>query len=136
MVVFEGVPSAASGGLRTMALSVQGPGEVTAGDIQTGARILLRALEEPTRQIILNTGLEEAAVIVREIRKAKGNTGYDAASGEITDMVKAGIIDPAKVARTALQNAASVAGLMLTTNVVITDLKDDDKENATVGAVV
>jgi chaperonin GroEL len=65
-----------------------------------------------------------------------GNTGYDANTGQFVDMFKAGIIDPAKVARTALQNAASVAGLMLTTNVLVTNLKDDDKENATAGAVI
>jgi len=65
-----------------------------------------------------------------------GNTGYDANTGQFVDMLRAGIIDPAKVARSALQNAASVAGLMLTTNVLVTDLKDDDKENATTGAVI
>ncbi|HEG42834.1 MAG TPA: molecular chaperone GroEL, partial [Phycisphaerales bacterium] len=62
--------------------------------------------------------------------------GYDANTGEFVDMIKAGIIDPAKVARCALQNAASVAGLMLTTNVIITDLKDDNAEEATPGAVI
>jgi len=65
-----------------------------------------------------------------------GNIGYDANTGQFADMFKAGIIAPAKVARTALQNAASVAGLMLTTNVLVTDLKDDDAENATAGAVI
>ena len=64
------------------------------------------------------------------------STGYDANTGEFVDMLKEGIIDPAKVAKTALQNAASVSGLMLTTNVLITDLKDDDEENAATGAVI
>ena len=71
-----------------------------------------------------------------QLLEKSGNIGYDAVTNEFVDMFKAGIIDPAKVARTALQNAASVAGLMLTTNVVITELKDDDKENAAVGAII
>jgi len=75
-------------------------------------------------------------VVVAELLEKTDNTGYDASTGQYVDMFKAGIIDPAKVARTALQNAASVAGLMLTTNVVITELKDDDKENAVHGAVL
>jgi len=79
------------------------------GDILTGMKIMLRALEEPTRQIILNSGVEEAAVIVRELREKGGNIGYDAATGKITDMVKAGIIDPAKVAKNALLNASSIS---------------------------
>ena len=94
------------------------------GDIQTGARILLRALEEPTRQIILNTGLDEAAVIVREIRSKKGAVGYDAAKGEITDLVKAGVIDPAKVTKNALLNASSIAGLLLTTEALVCEIPE------------
>jgi len=94
------------------------------GDVQTGARILIRALEEPTRQIILNTGVEEAAVIVREIRAKKGAIGYDAAKGEITDLVKAGIIDPAKVTRNALLNASSIAGLLLTTEALVCEIPE------------
>ncbi|HOC41653.1 MAG TPA: chaperonin GroEL [Thermoanaerobaculales bacterium] len=94
------------------------------GDIQTGARILLRALEEPTRQIILNTGLDEAAVIVREIRAKKGAVGFDAAKGEITDLVKAGVIDPAKVTRNALLNASSIAGLLLTTEALVCEIPE------------
>jgi chaperonin GroEL len=89
--------------------------EETEGDVQTGARILLRALEEPTRQIIHNTGLDEAAVIVREIRGHEGAMGYNAATGEIVDMVEAGVIDPAKVTKNALLNSSSIAGLLLTT---------------------
>jgi chaperonin GroEL len=74
-------------------------------------------------------------VIVAELLEKTGNLGYDANTGEIVDMLKAGIIDPAKVARTALQNAASVAGLMLTTNVLITDLKEKDEEEPIQGSV-
>jgi chaperonin GroEL len=77
------------------------------GDLHTGGRVLLRALEEPTRWIIRNAGVDEAAVIVREIRAKKGPIGYDANTGQITDLVKAGIVDPAKVTKHALLNAGS-----------------------------
>ena len=100
----------------------------TAGDIQTGVKILLRALEEPTRQIILNTGLDEAAVIVREIRGKGKGIGYDAAAGEITDMIKAGVIDPAKVTKNALLNASSIAGLLLTTEALVAEIPEEKKE--------
>jgi chaperonin GroEL len=105
------------------------------GDEKIGFDIMVNALKAPTRQIVENGG-GEGDVVVAELLEKSGNTGYDASTGEYVDMLKAGIIDPAKVARTALQNAASVAGLMLTTNVVITDLKDDDAENTATGAVV
>jgi chaperonin GroEL len=105
------------------------------GDERVGYDILINALKAPTRQIVDNGG-QEGDVVVAELLEKSDNTGYDAATGQYVDMFKAGIIDPAKVARTALQNAASVAGLMLTTNVVITELKDEDKENAVQGAVL
>jgi len=98
------------------------------GDLRTGAQILLRALEEPTRQIILNTGVEEAAVIVREIRSKGGNIGYDAATGEISDMIKAGVIDPAKVTKNALLNASSIAGLLLTTEALVCEIPEPKKD--------
>jgi chaperonin GroEL len=100
----------------------------TADDIQTGVKILLRSLEEPTRQIILNTGVEEAAVIVRELREKGGNIGYDAATGEITDMVKAGVIDPAKVTKNALLNASSISGLLLTTEALVAEIPEEKKD--------
>jgi chaperonin GroEL len=102
------------------------------GDILTGARILLRALEEPTRQIILNTGLDEAAVIVREIRAQGGDIGYDAQEGKVTDMIKAGIIDPAKVTRNALLHAASIAGLLLLTEALVAEIAEE-KDDAMPG---
>jgi chaperonin GroEL len=105
------------------------------GDEKIGFDILSNALKVPTGQIVENGG-GQGDVVVAELLEKSGNIGYDANTGQFVDMFKAGIIDPAKVARIALQNAASVAALMLTTNVVITDLKDDDKENATVGAVI
>ncbi len=105
----------------------------TSGDVQTGVRILLRALEEPTRQIILNTGLDEAAVIVREVRAKGKNMGYDAAAGEITDMIKAGIIDPAKVTKNALLNASSIAGLLLTTEALVCEIPEAKKDHGMPG---
>jgi len=105
------------------------------GDEKVGFDIVRNALEAPARQIVDNGG-EEGDVVVAQLLEKSGSTGYDANTGEFVNMFKAGIIDPAKVAKTALQNAASVAGLMLTTNVIVTDLKDDDVENAEVGAVI
>ena len=105
------------------------------GDEKIGYDILSGALKAPTRQIVDNGG-RHGEVIVEELLEKTGNTGYDAGKGEYVDMLKAGIIDPAKVSRVALQNAASVAGLMLTTNVIISDLKDDDAENAATDAVI
>jgi len=102
------------------------------GDEKIGHDIIARALEEPTRQIAENCGLDGAVIVSEIIQKSK-NIGFDARTGEYVDMFKAGIIDPAKVSRIALENAASVAGLMLTTEILVTDLKDDKK--AAIGAV-
>ena len=90
------------------------------GDMATGARIVYAALEAPARLIADNSGLE-GAVMVREIELATGHTGLNAITGEMVDLVKAGIIDPAKVTRAALQNAASIAALLLTTEVLVAD---------------
>jgi len=90
------------------------------GDAQTGARIVYAALEAPARLIADNAGLE-GAVMVREIESATGSMGLNAATGEIVDLVEAGVIDPAKVTRAALQNAASIAALLLTTEVLVAD---------------
>ncbi|MEA5004669.1 MAG: chaperonin GroEL [Christensenella sp.] len=92
------------------------------GDQKTGAKIVLRALEEPVRQIAANAGLE-GSIIVEKINAEKSKTyGFDAAKGEYVDMIKVGIIDPTKVARSAVQNAASVSAMLLTTESVVTDL--------------
>jgi chaperonin GroEL len=101
------------------------------GDLKTGTKILLRALEEPTRQIIRNAGVDEAAVITREIRSKKGAIGYDANTGQITDLVKAGVVDPAKVTKHALQNAGSIAGLLLTTEALVVEVPEKKKAAAT-----
>ncbi|GMU33437.1 MAG: chaperonin GroEL [Planctomycetia bacterium] len=104
------------------------------GDERTGMLLVTRALEGPTRQIADNSG-KDGAVIVAEILENKGSYGYDARRGEFCDMIKQGVIDPAKVVRCALQNAASVAGVLLMTNVMITELKDKDQENEIPGSV-
>jgi chaperonin GroEL len=100
-----------------------------AGDERIGAATVLRALEEPTRLIASNSG-HDGGVIVEDLKGREGAVGFDANTGEFTDMFKAGIVDPTKVTRSALQNAASIAALMLTTEAMITSIKDDEKENA------
>ncbi|MHB8542028.1 MAG: TCP-1/cpn60 chaperonin family protein, partial [Candidatus Acidiferrales bacterium] len=103
------------------------------GDELIGVNIVKRALEEPMRQIARNAG-EEGAVIVGRVRESKDdNFGFNADTGEYGDMVKAGVIDPAKVTRLALQNAASIAALMLTTEALVADIKEDDKKAAGAG---
>ncbi len=99
---------------------------------QVGVTIVRRALEEPIRQIVGNAGVE-GSVVVDKVRKEKTNVGFDAQTEQYVDMLQAGIIDPTKVVRCALQNAASVAGLMLTTEVMITDLPEEKKESAMPG---
>ncbi|WP_447971561.1 chaperonin GroEL [Nitrospira sp. M1] len=98
-------------------------------DQQVGVNIVRRALEEPLRQIAINAG-EEGSMIVEKVKDESTTRGFNAASGDYVDMVEAGVIDPTKVSRCALQNAASVAGLMLTTEVMITDLPEEKKEPA------
>ncbi len=95
-----------------------------AGDEATGAAIVARAVEEPLRQLAINGGYE-GSVIVQNVKAATGNTGFNVATGEYVDMLKAGILDPAKVTRSALQNAASIASLLLTTECLITDVKEE-----------
>ncbi len=97
------------------------------GDEKLGAQIVARALEEPLRVISSNAG-DEASVIVNRVKSEKGNIGFDAKNSKFVDMFEAGIIDPAKVERTALQNAASIAGLLLTTEATISDLPDEKKD--------
>src|SRR5262249_7708536 len=96
------------------------------GDEKVGVQIGRRAIEEPTRQLADNGG-SERALIVEEVKKRKGNEGFNVATGEYEDLVKAGVVDPTKVARTALQNAASISGLLLTTEAVVTELPEKEK---------
>ena len=105
-------------------ISADGEGDP---DEQIGVNIVRRALEEPLRQIVQNAG-REGAVVVEIVRSQKNeNVGFNAATDQFEDLVKAGVIDPAKVTRTALQNAASIAGLMLTTEAMVSELPDDEK---------
>ena len=99
------------------------------GDEKLGAQIVRRAIEEPLRIIAQNAGFE-ASVVVNRVRSEKGATGFDAKSGEYVDMISMGIVDPAKVTRTALQNAASIAGLLLTTEAIICEIPEEKKEAA------
>ncbi|MBR7121362.1 MAG: chaperonin GroEL, partial [Lentisphaeria bacterium] len=94
------------------------------GDEATGAAIVARAVEEPLRQLAANGGYE-GSVVVQRVKESSGNEGFNVATGEYVDMIKAGILDPAKVTRSALQNAASVASLLLTTECLITDIKEE-----------
>ncbi len=97
-------------------------------DQTVGVRILARSIEEPLRQIVTNAG-EDAAVILNNVRAGKGAYGYNAATGEFGDMLEEGILDPTKVTRLALQNAASVAGLLLTTEVMIAEAPKDEEHS-------
>src|SRR5438128_5977702 len=96
------------------------------GDEQIGVEIVKRAIEAPLRSLAQNAGVE-GSIIVQEVKRRKGNDGYNVATGNYEDLVKAGVVDPKKVTRTALQNAASIAGLLLTTECLITELPEKDK---------
>jgi len=96
-------------------------------DQEAGIRIVLRAIEEPLRAIVNNAG-EEPSVVIARVLEAQGSIGYNAATGEYLDMVEAGVVDPTKVTRTALQNAASIAGLILTTDATVAELPKEEKK--------
>ena len=102
------------------------------GDEAIGAQIVHRAVEAPLRQLADNAGLE-GALIVQEVKKGKGNEGYNVATGNYEDLVKAGVVDPTKVTRSALQNAASISGLLLTTEALVTEIPDKEKSPAMPG---
>jgi chaperonin GroEL len=97
-------------------------------DQAVGVKILARSIEEPLRQIVENAG-EDAAVILNRVKEGKGSFGYNAATGEFGDLIEQGILDPTKVTRLALQNAASVSGLLLTTEVMIAEAPKDEEHN-------
>jgi chaperonin GroEL len=104
------------------------------GDERVGAEIVLRAIEGPIRQIADNCGTD-GSVVAEEVKNRPSNVGYDANTGTYVDMFKAGIVDPTKVVRSALQNAASIAGLMLTTEALVTSIKEEDDQPRVEGAV-
>jgi chaperonin GroEL len=105
------------------------------GDERIGAEIVLNALSWPLKTIV-NNGGKDGSVVADEVSQKANNIGYDANSGEYVDMYKAGIIDPVKVVRTALGNAASIAALLLTTEALVTNLDKDDKNKAAVEGAV
>jgi chaperonin GroEL len=102
------------------------------GDEAIGAQIVNRAVEAPLRQLADNAGLE-GALIVQEVKKGKGNEGYNVATGTYEDLVKAGVVDPTKVTRSALQNASSISGLLLTTEALVTEIPEKEKAPAMPG---
>ncbi|MCE0498285.1 MAG: chaperonin GroEL, partial [Methylacidiphilales bacterium] len=99
------------------------------GDEAIGVQIIRRAIEQPLRTLVDNAG-GEGSVVVNEVKNRKGNEGYDVATGEYCDLIKAGVVDPTKVTRSALQNAASISGLLLTTEAVVTELPEKEKPAA------
>jgi chaperonin GroEL len=103
--------------------------QVSNADEQIGVDIVKRAVEFPTRCLANNAGIE-GSIVVEEVKKRKGNEGYDVGNDTYTDLVKAGVVDPKKVTRTALQNAASIAGLLLTTECLITEIPEKEKAPA------
>jgi chaperonin GroEL len=104
------------------------------GDEKVGQEIVHRAVESPLRQLANNAG-REGALIVQEVKSRKGNEGYNVATDQYTDLVKAGVVDPTKVTRTALQNAASISGLLLMTEALVTELPEKDKPAAAPGGM-
>jgi chaperonin GroEL len=121
----EGIVPGGGSALLLVVPAVQKLANSLEGDERLGASIVLRALEEPVRYIAENSG-HDGAVVAEEVKTKGGSYGFNANTGEYVDMFKSGIVDPTKVTRTALQNAASISGLMLTTEAMITSIKEDD----------
>lgn len=121
--VEEGIVSGGGTALLNVYAAVEKVLDQVEGDVATGVRIILRALEEPVRQIAENAGLE-GSIIVDRLKREEIGIGFNAATGEWVNMVDAGVVDPAKVTRSALQNAASVASLFLTTEAVVADIPE------------
>jgi chaperonin GroEL len=127
------VPGGGVALLRTVA-AVEKQRDKLRGDEKIGAEIVLRAMESPIRQIAENSGVD-GSVVAEEVRNRPTNIGYDANTAEYVDMLKAGIVDPTKVTRSALQNAASIAGLMLTTEALVTSIKEEEEAPRVEGAI-
>jgi len=121
----EGVVAGGGTALLRARPAVDGLLSELTGDEETGARSVSRALEAPTRLIAGNAGLE-GAIWVKKVEEAKGSQGLNAATGEIVDLMDAGVVDPAKVTRAALQNAASIASLVLTTEALVADKPEEE----------
>ena len=123
--VEEGIVAGGGTALLNAIPAVKALLETTAGDEKTGVNIVLKSLEAPIRQIAANAGLEGSVIVDKIVSSGKVNFGFDAYNEEYTDMLAAGIVDPTKVTRSALQNAASVASMVLTTESLVTDKKED-----------
>ncbi|MGG2056726.1 chaperonin GroEL [Lysinibacillus pakistanensis] len=121
--VEEGIVSGGGTALLNVYSAVEKVADTEEGDVATGVKIVLRALEEPVRQIANNAGLE-GSIIVDRLKREEIGVGFNAATGEWVNMIEAGVVDPAKVTRSALQNAASVAALFLTTEAVVADIPE------------
>ncbi|KMY29937.1 molecular chaperone GroEL [Lysinibacillus xylanilyticus] len=121
--VEEGIVSGGGTALLNVYAAVEKVADAEEGDVSTGVKIVLRALEEPVRQIANNAGLE-GSIIVDRLKREEIGVGFNAATGEWVNMIEAGVVDPAKVTRSALQNAASVAALFLTTEAVVADIPE------------
>ncbi|MFC5540690.1 MAG: chaperonin GroEL [Bacilli bacterium] len=126
--VEEGIVAGGGTALVNVYKAVEKVLDETEGDVATGVKIVLRALEEPVRQIAENAGLE-GSIIVDRLKREEVGIGFNAATGEWVNMIEAGIVDPAKVTRSALQNAASVAALFLTTEAVVADIPEPPAQN-------
>lgn len=124
--VEEGIVSGGGVALINAISSVERLIEISSGDEKTGVAIVLKALEEPIRQIARNAGVEGSVIIERILRENRHGFGYDVKSNDYVDMIASGIVDPTKVTRSALQNAASVAGMVLTTESLVTDVKEEN----------
>ncbi|AHF92187.1 chaperonin GroL [Opitutaceae bacterium TAV1] len=127
--VEEGIVSGGGVALLRTAKAIDAVVATLEGDEKLGAGIIRRAVESPLKQLVANAGLE-GAVVVQQVLSSKGSNGYNVATGAYEDLVKAGVVDPTKVTRIALQNAASIAGLLLTTEAIITDAPEDKKAPA------
>ena len=125
----EGIVPGGGTALIRVIPAVQKVHDALTGDEKVGAQIILRALEEPVRHIASNSG-HDGGVVAEEVKSQTGSIGFNANTGEYVDMFAAGIVDPTKVTRSALQNAASIAALMLTTEAMITNIKDDEEKGA------
>ena len=126
--VEEGIVSGGGTALVNVYKKVAAVAEAQEGDVATGLRIVLRALEEPVRQIANNAGLE-GSIVVDRLKREEIGIGFNAATGEWVNMIDAGIVDPTKVTRSALQNAASVAAMFLTTEAVVADIPENRRRH-------
>ena len=125
--VEEGIVAGGGVALVNAISSVKALMDKTEGDLKTGVAIVLKALEAPIRQIAANAGLEGSVIVNTILESGKTNYGFDAAQEKYTDMIEAGIVDPTKVTRSALENAASVAAMVLTTETLVAEKKEDAK---------